>query len=147
MQVLRSEESHRHLHHAADYSVRPQQDALRYRVHFVIHSVVLNKGDVSSNSLFMRFTTAKKTFTEKELDYFSRMDYKQHNGVGIILDKPGYPGVGTARYFVDPNDPTTAEWSVIVVDKFHGQGIGVLLFYTICVVQGQCKGFTTSLLR
>ena len=95
----------------------------------------------------MRFTTAKKTFTEKELDYFSRMDYKQHNGVGIILDKPGYPGVGTARYFVDPNDPTTAEWSVIVVDKVHGQGIGVLLFYTICVVQGGYKGFTTSLLR
>ena len=73
----------------------------------------------------MRFTTAKKTFTEKELDYFSRMDYKQHNGVGIILDKPGYPGVGTARYFVDPNDPTTAEWSVIVVDKFHGQGLEI----------------------
>lgn len=95
---------------------------------------MLSKGEISSNSLFMRFTTAKKTFTERELDYFSRLDYKKHNGIGVVLDKPGYPGVGTSRYFVDAQDPTVAEWAVTVVDKFHGQGIGVTLFYAICVV-------------
>ena len=82
----------------------------------------------------MRFTTAKKTFTERELDYFSRLDYKKHNGIGVVLDKPGYPGVGTSRYFVDAQDPSVAEWAVTVVDRFHGQGIGVTLFYAICVV-------------
>ena len=101
---------------------------------FLRFIIALTKGDISANSLFMRFTTAKKTFTEKELDYFTRMDYQSHNGLGVVLDKPGYPGVGTARYFVDADDPTTAEWAVTVVDQFHGQGIGVILFYSICVV-------------
>ena len=96
--------------------------------------VVLSKGEISSNSLFMRFTTAKKTFTERELDYFTRLNYTSHHGLGVVLDKPGYPGVGTARYFVDPNDPTTAEWAVTVIDMFQGQGIGVTLFFAICVV-------------
>lgn len=95
----------------------------------------MSKGDISSNSLFMRFTTAKKTFTEKELDYFTRLNYESHHGLGIVLDKPGYPGVGTSRYIVDFDDPTTAEWAVTVVDQFHGQGIGVVLFYAICVVR------------
>ena len=98
-------------------------------------SVVLSKGEISSNSLFMRFTTAKKTFTERELDYFTRLNYTSHHGLGVVLDKPGYPGVGTARYFVDSNDPTTAEWAVTVIDKFQGQGIGITLFFAICVVE------------
>ena len=97
-------------------------------------SIVLSKGEISSNSLFMRFTTAKKTFTERELDYFTRLNYTTHHGLGVVLDKPGYPGVGTARYFVDASDPTSAEWAVTVIDKFHGQGVGVTLFYAICVV-------------
>ncbi|KNB44266.1 cyclic nucleotide-binding protein [Blastocystis sp. subtype 4] len=97
-------------------------------------SVVLSKGEISSNSLFMRFTTAKKTFTERELDYFTRLNYTSHHGLGVVLDKPGYPGVGTARYFVDSNDPTTAEWAVTVIDKFQGQGIGITLFFAICVL-------------
>jgi acetyltransferase len=86
----------------------------------------------------MRFTTAKKTFTERELDYFSRLDYKSHNGIGIVVDTVGYPGVGTARYFLDKHDPTSAEWAVIVVDKFQGEGIGVMLFYSICIVNITC---------
>lgn len=97
--------------------------------------LVLDKGEISSNSLFMRFTTAKKTFTEKELDYFTRLNYTSHNGLGVILDKPGFQGVGTARYFVDDDDPTTAEWAVTVIDQFQSQGIGVTLFYAICVVR------------
>ena len=105
---------------------------------FLRFIIALTKGDISANSLFMRFTTAKKTFTEKELDYFTRMDYKSHNGIGVVLDKPGYPGVGTARYFIDADDATTAEWAVTVVDQFHGQGIGVILFYSICVVSELC---------
>ena len=82
----------------------------------------------------MRFTTAKKKFTEKELDYFTRLNYTSHNGLGVILDKPGFQGVGTARYFVDDDDPTTAEWAVTVIDQFQSQGIGVTLFYAICMV-------------
>ena len=84
----------------------------------------------------------KKTFTEKELDYFTRLDYKCHHGLGVILDKPGFLGVGTARYIVDTDDPTTAEWAVTVIDQFHGQGIGVILFYAICTVelQSRCDG-------
>ena len=87
----------------------------------------------------MRFTTAKKTFTEKELDYFTRLNYTTHNGLGVILDKPGFQGVGTARYFVDDDDPTTAEWAVTVIDQFQSQGIGVTLFYAICVVRNVSK--------
>lgn len=98
-----------------------------------MHSI-LDKGEISSNSLFMRFTTAKKTFTEKELDYFTRLNYTSHNGLGVILDKPGFQGVGTARYFVDDDDPTTAEWAVTVIDQFQSQGIGVTLFYAISVL-------------
>ncbi|CBK23994.2 uncharacterized protein [Blastocystis hominis] len=98
-----------------------------------MHSI-LDKGEISSGSLFMRFTTAKKTFTEKELDYFTRLNYTSHNGLGVILDKPGFQGVGTARYFVDDDDPTTAEWAVTVIDQFQSQGIGVTLFYAICML-------------
>ena len=92
----------------------------------------------------MRFTTAKKTFTERELDYFTRLDFDKHNGIGIVLDKPGYPGVGTARYIVDAANPEVAEWAVTVIDKFQNQGIGVTLFYAICVVSPVNKGLMTN---
>ena len=73
----------------------------------------------------MRFTTAKKTFTEKELDYFTRLNYTSHNGLGVILDKPGFQGVGTARYFVDDDD-LVADAAVRIYKQYMERDIDIL---------------------
>ena len=89
-------------------------------------------GEISPRSLFFRFTRAIKRFTTAQLDYFTHLSYTDHFALGLVLIHSNYKGIATARYIVDSDDPTMAEWAVIVLDHYQGLGLGTMLFYSLC---------------
>ena len=42
-------------------------------------------------------------------------------------DHPELPGVAVGRWVRTAEDPTVAEWAIIVADAYQGRGIGTLL--------------------
>ena len=42
--------------------------------------------------------------------------------------------MATARFIEDNETPEVAEWAAIVLDKYHGLGIGSCLLYYLSVV-------------
>ncbi|KAK8792760.1 hypothetical protein WA158_004924 [Blastocystis sp. Blastoise] len=89
-------------------------------------------GEVSARSLFFRFTRAIKRFSDAQLDYFTCLDYEKHFALGLALAQPGYKGIATARYIMDDVNDKSAEWAVIVMDRYQGLGLGTMLFYALC---------------
>lgn len=75
-----------------------------------------------------RFFTEQGELSEEELEYLTNIDFKDHRAwAAFLLEEPGLPGVGVARWIRDPTDPTRAEVAVTVLDEHQGRGIGTLL--------------------
>jgi RimJ/RimL family protein N-acetyltransferase len=80
----------------------------------------------SARSLYRRFFGLKRHFSEKEIDFFLKIDFSNHVALVAIVREGGRPAiVGGARYVVVR--PGTAEVAFTVVDKYQGQGIGAAL--------------------
>jgi RimJ/RimL family protein N-acetyltransferase len=80
----------------------------------------------STASLYRRFFSAKRRFTEKEVAYFLNVDFADHLALVAVLNEGSRPTiVGGARYVVV--QPGRAEVAFSVVDHYQGQGIGALL--------------------
>ena len=83
-------------------------------------------GRVSMESSRRRFFTPRFRFSERELDDLTAMDGHQRYALGaVVTGFDGRPeGVGVARFARVPGHHDTAEVAVLVVDAFHGQGVG-----------------------
>jgi len=80
----------------------------------------------STQSLYRRFFSPKRSFTEKEVAFFLDVDFIGHMALVAVLNEGARPMiVGGARYIVV--QPGRAEVAFIVVDHYQGQGIGALL--------------------
>jgi RimJ/RimL family protein N-acetyltransferase len=80
----------------------------------------------STRSLYRRFFSPKRSFTENEVAYFLNVDFINHLALVAILNEGARPViVGGARYVVV--HPGRAEVAFTVVDHYQGQGIGALL--------------------
>jgi len=74
-----------------------------------------------------RFLGVKKSLTERELDFLTRVDHERHEAIGAIDVATG-EGVGVARMVrPEDGDQTCAEAAVAVVDPWQGRGLGALL--------------------
>jgi ribosomal protein S18 acetylase RimI-like enzyme len=83
-------------------------------------------GRTSTESLRRRFFVVKRGFSEKEIDFFVRIDFRDHVALIALADEHGRPTiVGGGRYVVV--EPGSAEVAFIVIDGYQGQGIGSLL--------------------
>ena len=70
------------------------------------------------------------------LKYFTNINYDTHFAIGAMIKEDGkWKGVATASFIEDSEDPNIAEWAAIVVDKYHGLGIGSCLLYYIAYVR------------
>jgi RimJ/RimL family protein N-acetyltransferase len=81
---------------------------------------------MSGESRYRRFMSHKKKLSERELDFFTRLDHDLHEAIGAIDEVSG-AGVGVARMHRRPDDPEVAEAAVTVVDDWQGRRLGGLL--------------------
>ena len=69
------------------------------------------------------------------LKYFTNINYDSHFSIGaMICEKGVWKGVASARFIEDSENPEVAEWSAIVLDQYHGLGIGSCLIYYLSAV-------------
>jgi GNAT superfamily N-acetyltransferase len=81
---------------------------------------------VSPESSRRRFFTPRFRLSERELDALTVLDGHDRFALGAVVhSRDGSPeGVGVARFVRVPARSDSAEVAILVVDAFHGQGVG-----------------------
>jgi GNAT superfamily N-acetyltransferase len=80
-------------------------------------------GRTGTESLRRRFFAVKRGFSQWEIDFFMRIDFRNHVALIALADEDGRPTiVGGGRYIV--LKPGSAEVAFMVMDGYQGQGIG-----------------------
>ena len=92
---------------------------------------------LTSTSIYSRFLTTKRELTEKELKYFTEIDYKHHVAlVATIINNMKEEVIGVGRY-IDLSDngiEQVAEVAFTVDDEHQGLGVGTILFEQIVII-------------
>lgn len=83
-------------------------------------------GRISPQSLYRRFFGVKRYFSDKEVEFFLNVDFKNHVALVAVVEENGTPTiVGGGRYVVA--QPGEAEVAFAVIDDYQGQSIGTAL--------------------
>ncbi len=99
--------------------------------------------ELSTESRRLRFFNAPDHLSGRLLDYLIDVDGVNRFALGArMIDEPGQPGVGVARFARDHDDPSTAEAAVTVLDAYCNRGIGRILL-TSLVDEARTHGITT----
>ena len=89
-------------------------------------ALVAAAGRSSSDTLALRFFAPKRGFSEKEIDFYTNVDFERHVALAAFVDEGGKPLlVGGGRYIVA--EPGRAEIAFTVEDAHQGRGIASLL--------------------
>ncbi len=81
---------------------------------------------LSDGSRTARFLANKSALTEEEIAYFTEVDHVDHEAL-VASDLAEERGFGVARYIRSADDPSRAEFAVVVVDDMQGSGLAPLL--------------------
>ena len=97
--------------------------------------------ELSEQSIYSRFFSAKQTLDEDELNYLTELDFNRHVGIGaaLLIDGKEIPA-GVGRYIILPGT-NSAEVSITVKDAYQHRGIGKLLFQQL-VLMARSAGIT-----
>jgi GNAT superfamily N-acetyltransferase len=97
---------------------------------------------LSKQSLYFRFFIYKDSLSEKELDYFTRVDFIKHVALvaGFYRDDRFSPAA-TGRYIVSSKFgcEDTAEFAVTVAEEYQRLGFGTILLQHLAKI-GQANG-------
>lgn len=85
---------------------------------------------MSQLSMYYRFFVPKKELSEKDLAYFTEVDYHNHVALVALVDEGGngFVHAGCGRYIVFAENDKVAEIAFDVKDEYQGHGIGTILF-------------------
>lgn len=84
-------------------------------------------------SLYRRFFTVKRGFTERERTFFLNVDFDKHVALVALMEEAGRKViVGGGRYVVV--QPGKAEVAFVVIDQYQGQGIGSILMRHLAAI-------------
>ena len=86
---------------------------------------------LSEQSIYFRFLGSKSEISEKELMYFTEVDFVHHVGLVATLPIDGRSRiVGVGRYVasISGNSSQCAELALLVGDAYQDRGIGTVLF-------------------
>jgi GNAT superfamily N-acetyltransferase len=83
---------------------------------------------LSPQSRYLRFFSGMREAPPQVLRALASVDGHDHIAWGALRsDLPGTPALGVVHAFREADDPDTAEYSVAVVDAYHGRGLARLL--------------------
>lgn len=83
---------------------------------------------LSPQSRYLRFFSGMREAPQRVIDALVTVDGHDHIAWGALrTDVPEQPALGVVHAFRDAHDPATAEFSVAVVDAYHGLGLARLL--------------------
>jgi RimJ/RimL family protein N-acetyltransferase len=87
----------------------------------------------SVESLRRRFFSVRRHFSEKEMEFFSDIDFVNHVALVVVAKEgEGSHIVGGGRYVVV--EPGRAEIAFALIDEYQGQGIGVALMRHLAAI-------------
>jgi RimJ/RimL family protein N-acetyltransferase len=87
----------------------------------------------SNQSLYLRFFTVKRRFSEREREFFLNVDFVDHVALMAWAEEAGRRViVGGGRYVVV--QPGKAEVAFVVIDQYQGQGLGAALMRHLAAV-------------
>jgi GNAT superfamily N-acetyltransferase len=90
-------------------------------------------GRVSTQSLYRRFFGVKRSFTEKEIAFFTQVDFVTHVALVVVAEEGGRAAiVGGGRYIVVASGQ--AEVAFAVIDQYQGQGVGAALMRHLAAI-------------
>lgn len=81
---------------------------------------------LSDGSRTARFLAHKSALTDDEIAYFTDVDHVDHEAL-VASDPAEERGFGVARYIRSAEDPSRAEFAVVVVDDVQGSGLAPIL--------------------
>ena len=84
---------------------------------------------MSEEARYRRFFAPKRSFTQKEVDFYLNIDFVSHVALVVVLDGAI---VGGARYIV--SEPGRAEVAFSVDDAHQGQGIASALMRHLATI-------------
>ena len=82
---------------------------------------------LSPQSRYRRFFSMVDHLSQKQLRYFTEVDFIDH--YAWIAEIPNGMGLGVARWIRLKDEPEVAEGAVTVIDTFHNRGIGKALLW------------------
>jgi len=87
----------------------------------------------SAESLRRRFFGVKRSFTDQEVAFFTKIDFVDHVALVATWDEDGRTEIVAGGRYVRVR-PGAAELAFAVVDAFQGQGIGAALMRHLIVI-------------
>ncbi|HEY6833168.1 MAG TPA: GNAT family N-acetyltransferase [Pseudolabrys sp.] len=80
----------------------------------------------SADTLRRRFFAVRRHFSEREIAFFSDVDFVSHVALVAVVEEGGRPVIaGGGRYIVV--QPGLAEIAFALLDEYQGQGLGTVL--------------------
>ena len=90
-------------------------------------------GRTSERSLYLRFFSPKRGFSERELEFFLNVDFVSHVALAAVLEADGQQMIaGGGRYIV--SGPGRAEVAFAVDDSHQNLGIASCLMHHLIVI-------------
>lgn len=100
-------------------------------------------GRISQQSLYRRFFTFKRGFSDQEVDFYVNVDFVDHVALVAVLEEDGQPViVAGGRYIVV--QPGEAEVAFVVDDAHQGRGLGAALMRHLAILARQAGLKTLS---
>ena len=97
---------------------------------------------MTPRSRYMRFFTGMRVPPDSVIEKLIEADGYRHIAWGAIaMDRPGKPAAGAVHAYRSDDADKCAEFSVAIVDEYHGMGLGKLLTATI-LLDAASQGLT-----
>ncbi len=102
---------------------------------------------MSLETVRRRYLAVKTRFSSFELRYLTEVDGVDHVAI-VAIDVATGDIEGVARYVRLPEDPTTAEWAIVIADRLQHQGLGKQLMELLATAAREhgIEHFTATML-
>lgn len=93
---------------------------------------------LSSRSRYLRFHGGVETLTERQLEYLTDVDQRNHVAwVALTSEQGREVGIGVARFVRIDGEPDVAEAAITVLDDYQGRGLGTVLLGVLAAAAGR----------